>query len=80
MRDQTVQNVEALRNFLATRPFGPIEVELSSGQVFVIKHAENVVVLENTLIVAEPETDTVQVTSLIHIVAVRKRQPSMPSA
>ena len=71
-------NAEALRKFLEPRPFEPIEVELSSGQVWTIKHPENVMVLKNTLVVAEPETDTVQWISLIHIVAVRKRQAALP--
>ena len=73
-------NAEALRKMLAVRPFEPIEVELSSGQIFLIKHPENVIVLKNTLVVAEPETDTVQWASLIHIVAVRKRQSSLPAS
>ena len=67
-------NADALRNLLAVRPFEPLEVQLSSGQIFTIKHPENVMVLKNTLVVAEPETDMVQWTSLIHVVAVRKRQ------
>jgi hypothetical protein len=70
-------NAEALRKLLSVRPFEPLEVELSSGQVFVIRHPENVLVLKNTLVVAEPETDMVQWTSLIHIVAVRRRQESL---
>ena len=69
-------NSEALKKLLDVRPFEPLEVELSSGQVFSIRHPENVIVLKNTLVVTEPETDTVQWTSLIHIVAVRKRQTS----
>jgi hypothetical protein len=73
-------NAEALRKMLATRPFEPVEVELSSGQVFLIKHPETVMVLKNTLVVADPETDTVQWTSLIHIVSVRRRQMSLSSA
>jgi hypothetical protein len=72
-------NAEALRKFLNVRPFEPIEVELSSGQVITIKHPETVMVLKNTLVVAEPETDTVQWTSLIHVVAVRRRQESLPT-
>ena len=34
---------------LEIRPFEPIDVELSSGQIFSIKHPENVIVLKNTL-------------------------------
>jgi hypothetical protein len=71
---------EALRNLLQIRPFEPVEVELSSGQVFTIKHPETVIVLKNTLVVADPDTETVQWTSLIHVTAVRRRQTSLPSA
>ena len=73
-------NAEALRKLLNVRPFEPVEVELSSGQVFTIKHPENVIVLKNTLVVADPDTDTVQWTSLVHIVAMHRRQTSLPSA
>ena len=73
-------NAEALRKMLAVRPSEPIEVELSSGQIFMVKHPENVIVLKNTLVVAEPETDTVQWTSLIHIIVVRKHQSSLPAS
>jgi len=69
-------NAEALRELLAVRPFEPVEVELSSGQVFHIKHPEKVMVLKNTLVVTDPEKDRVQWTSLIHITSVRKRQLS----
>ncbi len=73
-------NAEALRKLLSVRPFEPVEVELSSGQVFAIKHPETVIVLNNTLVVADPETETVQWTSLVHVVAVRRRQVSLPSS
>ena len=73
-------NAEALRKMLAVRPFEPIEVELSSGQIFMVKHPENVIVLKNTLVVAEPETDTVQWTSLIDTIVVRKHQSSLPAS
>lgn len=57
-----------------------MEVELSSGQVFNIKHPENVIVQKNTLVVADPETDTVHWTSLIPVVAVRRRQATLPAS
>ena len=31
-------NAEALRKLLSVRPFEPVEVELSSGQVWTITH------------------------------------------
>lgn len=66
-------NAEALKKLLSVHPFEPLEVKLSSGQVYTIKHPENVMVLKHTLILTEPEKDIVQWMSLIHIVAVRKR-------
>ena len=63
-------NAEAIRKMLNVQPFEPLEAELSSGQVFTIKHPENVIVMKNTLVVADPESETVQWTSLIHVVAV----------
>ena len=69
-------NSEGLKRLLDVRPFEPLEVELSSGQIFKIKHPENVIVTKNTLVVVEPETDIVQWTSLIHIVAVRRQERS----
>ena len=65
---------ENLKKLLGVRPFEPLEVELSCGQIFTIKHPESVMVTRYTLIVAEPEDDIVQWTSLIHIVAVRRRE------
>jgi hypothetical protein len=73
-------NAEAIARLLALRPFEPIEVELSSGQVILIKHPENVMVLKNTLVVADPEADSVQWTSMIHITSIRRRQVMLPSA
>ena len=72
-------NAEALRKLLGVRPFEPVELELSSGQIFAVKHPETVIVLNNTLVVADAETETVQWTSLVHIVAVRRRQASLPT-
>ena len=73
-------NADALRTLLNVRPFEPLEVELSRGQVFSIKHPQTVMVLKNTLVVTEPETDMVQWTSLVHVVAVRKRQSALPTS
>jgi len=73
-------NAEALRKLLSVRPFEPVEAELSSGQVLTINYPETVIVLKNTLVVADPDADTVPWTSLIHVVSVRRRQPSLPES
>ena len=73
-------NAEAIRDMLNMRPFETVEAELSSGQVFTITRPENVIVTKSTLVVADPETDTVQWTSLVNVVAVRRRHACLPSA
>jgi hypothetical protein len=72
-------NADALRELLKVRPFEPLEVELSSGQVFLVKHPENVIVARNTLVAVDPDTDMVRWTSLVHIVSVRRRQSALPA-
>ena len=72
-------NSEGILKLLGVRPFEPLEVELSSGQIFAIKHPETVIVLKNTLIVADPDTETVQWTSLLHVGGVRRRQTTLPA-
>jgi hypothetical protein len=64
-------NAEALRGFINKRPF---EVLLSSGQVYRVSYPDAVMLLKNTLVIGDPETDAVIWCSLIHITAVRKRQ------
>ena len=66
-------NAEAIRRFLDKRPFEPLEVQLSSGQVYEIRHPENAIVLKNTLVIAEPDTDFAMWCSLIHVTAIRRK-------
>lgn len=66
-------NADAIRRSLDKRPFEPLEVQLSSGQVYEIRHPENALVLKNALVIAEPETDFVMWSSLIHVTAIRRK-------
>jgi hypothetical protein len=70
-------NAEALRKFLEKRPFEPFEVELSSGQVYRVTHPEAVMLLKNTLVIGDPETDAVIWCRAIHITASRGQQGSL---
>jgi hypothetical protein len=72
-------NPETLRQFLSVRPFEPLEVLLSSGQVLLVKHPENVMLLKNTIVVADPEADAVQWCSLIHVVGTRRGKEALPA-
>jgi len=65
-------NAEAIRAFLQMRPFEPLEVQLSSGQVYQVRHPENAIVMKNTLVITDPDRDFVIWCSLIHVAAIRK--------
>ena len=67
-------NPEALRKFIDKRPFEPFAVQLSSGQVYRVTHPEAVKLLKNTLVIGDPETDSVIWCSIIHITAIRRQQ------
>jgi hypothetical protein len=72
-----IMNAEALRRFIEKRPFEPFEVQLSSGQVYRVGHPEAVMLLKNTLVIGDRETDAVVWCSLIHITAVRRQQETL---
>ena len=72
-------NAEAIRKFLGKQPFEPIEVQLSSGQVYVIKHPECAMVLKNTLVIGNVEEDYVIWASLIHVASLRRKGDMLPA-
>jgi hypothetical protein len=72
-------NPEAIRGFIQKRPFEPFEVQFSSGQTYRVAHPEAVMLLKNTLVIGDPETDAVIWCSLIHVAAIRREQGSIAS-
>jgi hypothetical protein len=64
---------------LNVRPFEPVDVERSRGQGWTIRHPENVILLRNTLVTDDSETDVVRWVSLIHIGSVSRRQMVLPA-
>jgi hypothetical protein len=70
-------NANAIRALLKRTPFEPLEVQLSSGQVYHIRHPECAFVMNNTLVIGDPETDFVMWCSLIHVTAIRGKSTAM---
>lgn len=60
-------NERNMREFLDKKPFLPLKVTLSSGQVVEITHPENVLLTKTKLVVAYPQDDIVSVSPLLHI-------------
>jgi len=69
-------NPTAIRTFIDKQPFEPFEVQLSSGQIYRVSHPEAVMLLKDTLVIGDPETDAVIWCSIIHITAIRRYQES----
>jgi hypothetical protein len=65
-------NAEALRELIRRAPFLPLEIELSSGERYVIRHPEFAMVLGSRLILGFPETDRTATIALLHICQVRE--------
>ncbi len=72
-------NAEGVKRLLSQTPFDALEVTLSSGQTYTIKHPECAMVLKNTLVIGDPENDFVNWCSLIHITNIRRKGELLPA-
>jgi hypothetical protein len=66
-------NAETIRELLNRRPFDPLEVRLSSGDVHRIPHPEFAMLLKSTLVIGVPDSDRVILCSLLHIASVERQ-------
>jgi hypothetical protein len=69
-------NSEAVKRLLQEQPFLPLEVQMSSGMTYFIRHPECAAVGKNTLVIVDPETDVVNHCSLIHVANIIRLQQS----
>ena len=58
---------ETLVKLMAVRPFEPFEVRMSNGEVHRVKHPEVALLTKNKLLVYDPETDNLDILSLLHV-------------
>ncbi len=68
-------NLAVLRDLLATRPFAPIRVRLSSGDTYEVRHPEMALLLRNGIYIALPDgngdiPERAVFCALLHIAAV----------
>ena len=63
-------NLETISKFLKQKTFAPFEVVMSSGATYRITHPGIAVANKGFLLIAYPESDTVDVCALLHITAV----------
>lgn len=67
--------LEAIRAMLTRRPFEPLRVKTSNGEIFEIRHPEMAMLARSALVVLHPEadggpSDNVEYVSYLHISSV----------
>ena len=60
-------NPELIRQLLRNQPFMPFEIHSSSGDVYKVRHPEQVLVAGNRLIIYYPENDQIAFCSFMHV-------------
>jgi hypothetical protein len=77
-RGEHPMNAETVRELLNGRPFVPLQVRLSSGDVDLVRHPEFAMLLRNTLVIGYPDSDRVAICGLLHIASI-ERLGTVPS-
>ena len=60
-------NMETIRDLLHRQPFEAFEIRLSNGEVYQVRHPENVALAKTRIAIAYPEADRIILCSLVHI-------------
>lgn len=67
-------NADTIREWLHRRPFEPLELRLSNGEAYSIRHPEVVALGKNRLAIVDPETDRFVHVALIHVNSIEALQ------
>jgi hypothetical protein len=59
---------------LQRRPFEPFSLQLSNGTSVDVRHPELAALGKSRLVVVNPETDTMEIISFLHVASVRTLQ------
>jgi hypothetical protein len=73
--------VQTLRDLLATRPFRPFRLVMSSGQTYEVRHPEMAWLTRSDILVGIDQTDEgvpaeFKICSLLHVTAVEPLSPT----
>jgi len=61
---------ETIRELLKRKPFAPLQIRLSSGDAIEVRHPEFVVLTENGMVIAYPDSDRISICAFLHIAGV----------
>lgn len=65
---------EALRQLLGRRPFQPLDVHMSNGEIYQIRYPDCAVVLRSTLFIGDPDADNFVICSFDQVANVNTPQ------
>lgn len=77
--------LDAIREMLTRKPFEPLRITMSSGQVFEVRHPEMASLAKSRMTVVLPEadgepSDRVEFLSYLHIAHIQTMQPNGQAA
>jgi hypothetical protein len=67
-------SAETIREWLNRRPFEPLELRLSNGEHYQVRHPELLAIGKNRIIIVEPNTDKVVHVALVHVNSIEAMQ------
>ncbi len=60
-------NADTVREWLNRQPFEPFELRLSNGEIYQVRHPENIAIGKNRIAVVDPGADRFVHIALVHI-------------
>jgi hypothetical protein len=67
-------NSDAIQERLDRRPFEPLAIHVSNGEIHAIRHPDGAMVTRPRLVVVNRDTDRLVICSLIHIASIEMLQ------
>lgn len=67
-------NADTIREWINRRPFEPFELRLSNGEVYQVRHPENIAIGKNRIAVVDPGLDRFVHLALVHINSIEALQ------
>jgi len=67
-------NADTIREWINRRPFEPFELRLSNGEVYQVRHPENIAIGKNRIAVVDPGADRFVHIAMVHINSIEALQ------
>ncbi len=64
-------NTATFQSLLRRRPFQPLEIRMSNGDVHVVRHPEMAMAMKSNIFFGSSESDDFEFLSLLHVVEVK---------